>query len=68
MDAMELARAIEQLTPVQRNAIEILIEACIISTDPDGTRLTPVERKQLDASILDTDTMLHTDLKRELGF
>lgn len=50
-----------------RTAIESIITRLIIAHDPDYTKLTPSEKRNLEAAEKETETISHEQLKKELG-
>lgn len=65
-DNSDLAELISQLPEPEKNAIKTFAERLFIANDPDYVKLTPKEKRELDAAMQDTETITLEELKNEL--
>lgn len=59
---MQIARMIDMLPEADKNLAYELIKKLVLAWDPDYTKLTPEERRQLEASEADTEVFGMDDI------
>ncbi len=59
---MQIAHMIDMLPEADKNLAYELIKKLVLAWDPDYTKLTPEERKQLEASEADTEVFSMDDI------
>ena len=64
----QLVDLMHLLTPEDHEVVEYIIKRLVVLNDPDYTRLTPMEKKELDKAVKGNGNLItHEELKKEIG-
>ncbi|HBC31646.1 MAG TPA: hypothetical protein DC024_10450 [Clostridiales bacterium] len=68
MTDKQLVDLMHLLTVEDHQAVEHIIKRLVILNDPNYTRLTPMEKKELNEAVKDNGNLItHEKLKKEIG-